>query len=119
MLGFVIILAFAIYISYNLSIQTSILYPSKDKLLIHYIDVDQGDAALIQFNNKNLLIDAGPENKKVLSYLKRQGIKKLDYVVATHPHDDHIGNMSYIIKNFNVDKFLAPKITNNTDAFKV
>ncbi|MFU0824931.1 MBL fold metallo-hydrolase [Clostridium bovifaecis] len=114
---FLISIFFA-YTIYNSSIKTSLVFPSKDKLLVHFIDVDQGDAILIQFNDKNLLIDSGPENKKALSYLKRQKIKKLDYVVATHPHDDHIGSMSSIIKNFNVGKFYAPKVISNTDAFK-
>lgn len=106
------------YTIYNSSIKASLVFPSKDKLLIHYIDVDQGDAILIQFNDKNLLIDSGPENKRALSYLKKQNVKKLDYVVATHPHDDHIGSMSSIIKSFSVGRFYAPKVTSNTDAFK-
>ncbi|KYH28505.1 MULTISPECIES: ComEC/Rec2 family competence protein [Clostridium] len=111
-------LIFLIYTIYNYSIKTSLTLPSKDKLLVHYIDVDQGDSILVQFNNKNLLIDAGPNNKKTFSYLKRHKIKKLDYVIITHPHDDHIGGMSHIINHFNINKFYSPNITANTDSFK-
>lgn len=92
------------------------------KLIVHYIDVGQGDSALIQINNKNLLIDAGPKDAedKVLSYIKAQGVTKLDYIIATHPHEDHIGGMATILKNFKVGEFIAPKIYNppNTSNFK-
>lgn len=83
----------------------------KNNLLVHYIDVGQGDSILIQVNNKNMLIDAGnkDDGEKIVSYLKNQKVKKLDYVVATHPHEDHIGGMSEVIKNFVIDDFYAPK----------
>lgn len=91
-------------------------------LTVHYIDVGQGDSELIQINNKNLLIDAGPKDAedKVVSYLKTQNITKLDYIIATHPHDDHIGGMVEVLKNFKVNEFIAPKIYNppTTSTFK-
>lgn len=57
---------------------------------IHYIDVGQGDSELIQVEDKNILIDAGTSDRKALDYLKSLGVKKLDYVIATHPHEDHL-----------------------------
>jgi hypothetical protein len=71
-------------------------------LTIHYIDVGQGDSALIQSGDKNLLIDAGPYDggDKVLAYLKKVGVTKLDVVVASHPHSDHIGKMLEVIKAY-------------------
>lgn len=91
-------------------------------LTVHYIDVGQGDSELIQINNKNLLIDAGPKDAedKVVSYIKTQGITKLDYIIATHPHDDHIGGMATVLKNFKVSNFIGPKILNppSTSTFK-
>lgn len=90
-----------------------------NKLLVHFIDVGQGDSILIQVNDKNLLIDAGPESNKdsLLQYLKSKNIKKLNYVVATHPHEDHIGGMDDIIKSFDIDKFYSPKIQNTTKTY--
>lgn len=87
---------------------------------VHYINVGQGDSILVQVNNKNLLIDAGPEDasEKLLSYLSKQNIKKFDYVVATHPHEDHIGGMSSIIKKYKIDMFYAPKKTTDTKTFE-
>lgn len=89
-------------------------------IIIHYIDVGQGDSELIQVNGKNLLIDAGPNEAKdnLISYLKKYDIKKLDYVIATHPDEDHIGGMSSIIKKFDIYKFYAPKKTANTITFE-
>lgn len=88
--------------------------------IIHYIDVGQGDSALVQTNNKNLLIDAGTpdSSESLINYLKTLGIKNIDFVVATHPHADHIGGMQSILKEFNVSYFSAPKVTENTDIFK-
>ena len=53
----------------------------ENKMIIHYIDVGQGDCILIQVNNKNLLIDSGPSSnrKDLLNYLEKLDIKKLDY----------------------------------------
>lgn len=89
-------------------------------MLIHYIDVGQGDSTLIQVNNKNLLIDSGPSNSKndLLAYLESRQIDKIDYLIATHPHEDHIGNMSSIINNYEVKSFYAPKIITNTSCFE-
>ena len=89
-------------------------------MLVHYIDVGQGDSILIQVNNKNLLIDAGPKDAKedLLTYLDSIGLSKLDYIIATHPHEDHIGNMSYVINKYEVEKFYAPKVEHTTSTFE-
>lgn len=92
--------------------------PSNYDLKVHFLNVGQGDCILIQSYDKNLLIDSGPNtsSKKVIRYLHKHNIKKLDYIIATHPHEDHIGAMDDIISNFTVDNFFAPKIaSNNTD----
>ena len=92
----------------------------ENNMVTHFIDVGQGDCILVQVNNKNLLIDSGTSDskEKVIRYLKNNNIRKLDYVVATHPHDDHIGGMASVIKNFEVGKFYAPKVTSSTLAFQ-
>lgn len=92
---------------------------SKNDFIVHYIDVGQGDSILIQVNSKNILIDAGPKASESMlsSYLKQQKINKLDYVIATHPHEDHIGGMPYVLKHIKVGVFYAPKVTLNTSYF--
>lgn len=91
-----------------------------DNLLkIHYIDVGQGDSILISINGTNMLIDSGPHGKEeyLINYLKKQKIKKLHHIIATHPHEDHIGSMAGIIKNFNTENFYAPKVMANEKCF--
>ncbi|MEG0571087.1 MAG: ComEC/Rec2 family competence protein [Oscillospiraceae bacterium] len=79
---------------------------------IHFIDVGQADSILIKSEDANVLIDAGErENSaKLIKYLESVGVKKLDIVIATHPHLDHIGGMPEVIKAFKIDKIIAPKI---------
>jgi len=79
---------------------------------VHYIDVGQGDCILIESDNHNMLIDCGEssESDEVMAYLQSQNISHLDYVVGTHPHSDHMGGMSSIVDNFEIDNFLMPYI---------
>ncbi len=89
-----------------------------DDIKIHYIDVGQGDSELIQIDGKNILIDAGTSDKKALEYIKSAGATKLDYVIATHPHKDHIGSMDNVIDNFNIGTFYAPEVSTTTNAYE-
>ena len=81
-------------------------------LEIHFIDVGQGDCSLIMWNGQAMLIDSGEkeEAKTVLGYLKTQGVQKLDYIVVTHPHSDHMGSMSDIISAMEVGRVIAPRV---------
>ncbi|WBW97444.1 MBL fold metallo-hydrolase [Oceanirhabdus sp. W0125-5] len=90
------------------------------KLKIHYIDVGQADAILIEQEGNNMLIDAGNNDDKevLLSYLKNNGIKRLEYVIGTHPHEDHIGSLDAVIEEFEIGKVLMPKVTHTTKTFK-
>ncbi|PIC73719.1 MBL fold metallo-hydrolase [Sporosarcina sp. P17b] len=79
------------------------------ELKVHFIDVGQGDAVLIQSpNGKNMLVDGGPKaaGSKVVSFLKEKGVKRLDYVVATHPDADHIGGLEAVLNAFPVTNFI-------------
>ena len=93
-------------------IQHKFFQSSHHNLQFHFIDVGQGDSSLIVTpNGKTILIDAGDEAhaKKVINYIRKQGIDKLDLVIATHPDADHIGGMDKVIKNFDLDVFAMPK----------
>lgn len=81
---------------------------------IHFIDVGQGDSALIISDGQTILIDAGENDKGrvVASYLNRLKIKKIDLLIATHPHSDHIGGMDTIINEFEIGQILMPKLPN-------
>lgn len=82
--------------------------PKKD-MKVHFINVGQGDSTLIQTpEGKNILIDAGIKSsgQKVVSFLKQKDVGKLDMIVATHPHADHIGGLIPVLNAFQVDKFV-------------
>lgn len=118
---FSVLISLAIIILKYVNNNSNIIYePEAGKMIVYYLDVGQGDSILIQVNKKNLLIDSGPKSdkKKLLQYLSKINIDKLDYIVATHPHEDHIGNMSEIIDNYNVLNFYAPKIQTTTKTFE-
>lgn len=85
----------------------------------HFIDVGQGDSTLLQLGSDYVLIDAGPTDSgdSVVSYLKEQGVKRLRAVIATHPHEDHIGGMAAVLAAFPADAFYMPDKTTNTKAF--
>lgn len=87
---------------------------------VHFIDVGQGDSILVQADGINMLIDAGPEasSDSLISYLKKQKIRKLHYIVATHPHEDHIGGMAAVVRKFDVGRFYAPRTISETRYFE-
>ncbi len=77
---------------------------ASDNLIVHFLNVGQGDSTLIQFAGKNALIDGGDSyaGSKVSSYLKANGATKIDLIVATHSHPDHIGGLLTVLDNFEV-----------------
>lgn len=90
-------------------------------LATHFIDVEQGDSTLlISPDNKIMLIDAGDNShgKKVVDYLNRLNIKKIDILIGTHPDADHIGGLDYVIKHFDIGLFCMPDKAHTTDTFK-
>lgn len=77
-------------------------------LHVHVIDVGQGDAILIRFRGKAMLVDAGEIGKgeTVVAYLEENDVEELDVVVATHAHSDHIGGMKEVLSAFPVGRFV-------------
>lgn len=90
-------------------------------LNIYTIDVGQGDCSLlISPNGKTMLIDSGESTAlyAVRSILKTLKVKQLDIVVASHPHSDHIGGMTGILRSFNVGKFYMPNVSNPSSDYR-
>lgn len=89
-------------------------------LEIHFLDVGQGDAALLVSDGHAMLVDAGEEDKgtAVQLYLKKQGIKKLDYVIGTHPHSDHIGGMDVVLTKYKCNTLIMPDYESDSKAYR-
>ncbi len=89
---------------------------SLDKAQIYYLDVGQGDSELIRLpTGENILIDAGLKSgsDQLTAYLKELGVDKIDILIATHPHADHIGGMEKVIENFEIGEIYMPKIADD------
>jgi beta-lactamase superfamily II metal-dependent hydrolase len=82
-------------------------------LRVHFIDVAQGKSILIETPEQNVLIDAGEREQGpvVLGYLNSHGIRRLDMIIATHPHSDHIGGLSAIIGELPVEQIVMPDVS--------
>lgn len=96
-------------------------FKNQGKMKVHFIDVGQGDATLIQTPNGSIILkDAGDRHmgSRVVSYLKSQGVDTIDLLIGSHPHVDHIGGMAEVIENFNVKKVSIPKVTHTTRTFE-
>ena len=87
---------------------------------VYFFDVGQADSILVVNNGKTMLIDAGnnDDGDMLVKYIKKLGISKIDVLVGTHPHEDHIGGMDNIIKSFEIGKIYMPKIQTNTKTFE-
>ena len=87
---------------------------------IKFIDVGQGEAILIALPEKTMLIDAGPTGSapKISQVLQELGREKIDYLVATHPDEDHIGGMADVISSTQIGTIYAPNKTNNTATYR-
>lgn len=99
--------------------ENMVLQAASDDLKVHYIDVGQSDCVLISQKNKNMLVDAGDvgDGDQIVRYLRSQGVKKLDYVIATHPHADHIGGMEEVVDCFPVGKIIMSKKGHTTKTY--
>jgi competence protein ComEC len=90
-----------------------------NNLIVHYLDVGQGDSEILQCGGQTMLIDAGTNDSTstLIKDIKDLGITLFDIIVATHPHEDHIGGMDAVINQFDIGTVYMPDVTTNTATF--
>ena len=101
--------------------QNNYINTNNDLLKIHYLDVGQGDSIFIELpNNETMLIDAAESNQSenIINYIKNLNYQKIDYVIGTHPHTDHIGGLKDIINTFEIGKIYMPKAVSTTKTYE-
>lgn len=86
--------------------------PAYSFLTVHYLDVGQADAMVLECDGEFAVIDAAyaDNTDDILAYMNRLGVEKLKLVVGTHPHEDHVGGLSYIIDAFPTEHFWFSEI---------
>jgi len=95
--------------------------PPEGTLVVHIIDVGQADAIFLQFpEGKAGLVDAGnnADAQLVVEYLQGHGVSRLEFVVGTHPHEDHLGGLDAVIESFEVGSVYLPDVTHTTKTFE-
>lgn len=93
---------------------------SEKEMNVHFIDVGQADCILVESAGKYMLIDAGNNDDAdtIVDYLKEQGVKKLEYVIGTHPHEDHIGSLDTVILTYDIETLIMPAKGHTTKTFE-
>lgn len=95
--------------------------PKGGVLAVHYLDVGQADSIFIELpNGQTMLIDAGnnEDDKKIIEYIQNLKYDIINYLVGTHPHEDHIGGLDTVIKTFEIGNIYMPKAQTNTKTFE-
>ena len=96
-------------------------FEANEYLQVHFIDVGQADCTLLVFpGGQSILIDGGnrEDGPRVVDYLKSRGIKELSAIVATHPHEDHIGGLDLVIQNIPTKTVYMPNASHSTRTFE-
>lgn len=89
-------------------------------LLIHFLYVGQGDSTIVQFpDGKNMIIDGGPRSaaKTVTDIIEANGINKFDYVLLTHPDEDHVGSLDDAMLKTEVKNIFMPDVNTTTGVY--
>ena len=86
---------------------------------IHYIDVGQADATLVKCGDEAMLIDGGnvEDSSLIYTYLKKEGVDNLNYLIATHAHEDHVGGLAGALNYADVETVYCPVTYFETEVF--
>ena len=86
---------------------------------VHFLDVGQGNAILVQSGGQNLLYDGGDQSHadQVVSYLQQQNVETIDYMISSHYDEDHLGGLVKCLNSFNVSNVLGSDYVHTSNLF--
>ena len=105
----------------NNFILDEVVFDDGELLKVHYVDVGQGDCTVIELpDGKIMMIDAGENGMEnsVFEFLNSINVNKIDFLIATHPHSDHIGGMPEVIANYEIGEIYMPDVTHSSYTFE-
>lgn len=119
-LFFILIIVLAVVYFYD---QYNITTPLEEDIMkVAFIDVGQGDCSVIRlpYTNEVIMIDGGEREQfsTISRYLDTNGISTIDYLIATHPHSDHIGSLADIVNYYDVENVYMPKVYHDTKTYE-
>lgn len=95
--------------------------PNAGLLVVHFLDVGQGDACFIELpSGETMLIDGGGRaaSETVQEYLNKKGVNRIDHLIATHPHEDHIGGLTGVVAGYEIGKIYMPRAVHTTKTYE-
>lgn len=105
----VFVILISVYFFFELNKKNSVKI-DPNNTYVHFVDVGQGDCAIIQSPGGNILIDSGTVDSidDVVDYIDELGINSFEYVIFTHPHSDHIGGAVTVLNRYDVSAVVLP-----------
>ncbi len=93
----------------------------EEGILLHVIDVGQGDCLVIETPQGNVMIDTGPDvaERALRGYLRSHGLTEFSYMILSHPHDDHIGNADMVLREFDVERVICTDSTGSDPTWQI
>lgn len=93
---------------------------TESNLTVHFLDVGEGHAALLESDGRYMLVDGGVNKSSsyVVAYLKKQGVESLDYVIATHYDADHLAGIVGVLHSFPIDQVIGPDYQAETKIYQ-
>lgn len=119
LLSLLLVLSGAVHVPF-LAVSAADAGKADQRLEVHFIDVGQADCILARSGSSAMLIDAGNNDDAdtIIRYLENQGVSKLDYVIGTHPHEDHIGSLDTVIEHFDIGDIIMPDKAHTSQSFE-
>ncbi len=115
-----VLLTVSVLLGCALNTPDTVSAAAPDQMEVHFMDVGQGDATLVTCGGHAMLIDTGDDTKgtAIQSYLQKQKITRLDYLILTHPDADHIGGAPVVITKFKVENVFVSNFEKDNKTYQ-